>query len=165
VRLRRRCLCLRQMHDDLERPIYGQLPRPLTMNSSASLSRSFSRNGNGSSESKSCESTLGRGSGGAALRNRAVGAVRPDLLAGVGEIAQRPASDCHARPRPSHPICGISLCALSTPRWLKASAAARLLRAYVGQVEVLRRLRNGGSQFVRVEHVHVNEGACVASAP
>jgi hypothetical protein len=26
------------------------------------------------------------------------------------------------------------------------------------QVEALRRLRNGGSQTVRVEHVHVNEG-------
>lgn len=32
------------------------------------------------------------------------------------------------------------------------------MRAYVTQVEVLRRLRNGGRQFVRVEHVHVNEG-------
>ena len=41
---------------------------------------------------------------------------------------------------------------------IKASAASRLLRAYTGQVEALRRLRNGGSQFVRVEHVHVNEG-------
>jgi hypothetical protein len=40
----------------------------------------------------------------------------------------------------------------------KASAAARLLRAYAAQVEALRRQRNGGSQFVRVEHVHVNEG-------
>ena len=40
----------------------------------------------------------------------------------------------------------------------KACAAARLLRAYAAQVEALRRLRNGGSQFVRVEHVHVNEG-------
>jgi hypothetical protein len=39
-----------------------------------------------------------------------------------------------------------------------ASAAARLLRAYATQVEALRRLRNGGSQIVRVEHVHVNEG-------
>ena len=39
-----------------------------------------------------------------------------------------------------------------------ASAASRLLRAYTTQVESLRRLRNGGSQFVRVEHVHVNEG-------
>jgi hypothetical protein len=39
-----------------------------------------------------------------------------------------------------------------------ASAAARLLRAYATQVEALRRLRNGGSQLVRVEHVHVNEG-------
>ena len=38
------------------------------------------------------------------------------------------------------------------------SAAARLLRTYVAQVEALRRLRQGGSQFVRVEHVHVNEG-------
>ena len=39
-----------------------------------------------------------------------------------------------------------------------ASAAARLLRAYATQVEALRRLRIGGSQTVRVEHVHVNEG-------
>ena len=29
---------------------------------------------------------------------------------------------------------------------------ARLLRTYAAQVEALRRLRNGGSQFVRVEH-------------
>jgi hypothetical protein len=39
-----------------------------------------------------------------------------------------------------------------------ASVAARLLRAYATQVEALSRLRNGGSQTVRVEHVHVNEG-------
>ena len=39
-----------------------------------------------------------------------------------------------------------------------ASAAARLMRAYAAQVEALRRLRNGGSQTLRVEHVHVNEG-------
>jgi hypothetical protein len=39
-----------------------------------------------------------------------------------------------------------------------ASAAARLLRAYTGQVETWRRLRTGGSQTLRVEHVHVNEG-------
>src|SRR5262245_30714944 len=39
-----------------------------------------------------------------------------------------------------------------------ASAAARLLRAYATQVETLRRWKNGGSQVVRVEHVHVNEG-------
>jgi len=38
------------------------------------------------------------------------------------------------------------------------SAAARLMRAYALQVEVLRRLRSGGHQFVRVEHVHVNVG-------
>jgi len=38
------------------------------------------------------------------------------------------------------------------------SAAARLMRAFATQVEVLRRLRNGGQQFVRVEHVHLNDG-------
>jgi hypothetical protein len=38
------------------------------------------------------------------------------------------------------------------------SAAARLLKAYAMQVEVLRRLRNGGQQFVRVEHVHIHDG-------
>ncbi len=41
---------------------------------------------------------------------------------------------------------------------LKASAVSRLLRAYTAQLEILRRLRNGGTQVVRVEHVHVNEG-------
>jgi hypothetical protein len=40
-----------------------------------------------------------------------------------------------------------------------ASAAARLLRAYATQVEVLRRLRNGGHQYVRVEHLYVHDGA------
>jgi hypothetical protein len=38
------------------------------------------------------------------------------------------------------------------------SAAACLMRAYATQVDVLRRLRHGGQQFVRVEHVHVNDG-------
>jgi hypothetical protein len=41
---------------------------------------------------------------------------------------------------------------------LFASASAKLLRAYAMQAEVLRRLRHGGSQIVRVEHVHINEG-------
>jgi hypothetical protein len=41
---------------------------------------------------------------------------------------------------------------------LFASAAARLMKAFALQVEVLRRLRHGGHQYVRVEHVHVNEG-------
>jgi hypothetical protein len=39
-----------------------------------------------------------------------------------------------------------------------ASAAARLLKAYAMQVEVLRRLRHGTGQYVRVEHVHIHEG-------
>ena len=38
------------------------------------------------------------------------------------------------------------------------SAAARLMRTFATQLEVLRRLRSGGQQFVRVEHVHVNDG-------
>jgi hypothetical protein len=38
------------------------------------------------------------------------------------------------------------------------TAAARLMRAYAAQVETLRRLRHGGDQYVRVEHVHVNDG-------
>jgi hypothetical protein len=50
--------------------------------------------------------------------------------------------------------------ALGTERRVAAfgATAARLMRAYASQVEVLRRLRNGGRQFVRVEHVHVNDG-------
>jgi hypothetical protein len=38
------------------------------------------------------------------------------------------------------------------------STAARLMKAYAMQMEVLRRLRHGGHQYVRVEHVHVNDG-------
>jgi hypothetical protein len=40
-----------------------------------------------------------------------------------------------------------------------ASATARLLRAFTTQFETYRRLRHGGDQYVRVEHVHINEGA------
>jgi hypothetical protein len=39
-----------------------------------------------------------------------------------------------------------------------SSAATRLLRAYAAQVETLRRLRHGGDQYVRVEHVQVSDG-------
>jgi hypothetical protein len=39
-----------------------------------------------------------------------------------------------------------------------AKGLQRLMKAFAMQVEVLRRLRNGGQQFVRVEHVHVNDG-------
>jgi hypothetical protein len=41
---------------------------------------------------------------------------------------------------------------------LFASAAARLMKTFAMQMEAFRRLRNGGQQFVRVEHVHVNDG-------
>jgi len=40
-----------------------------------------------------------------------------------------------------------------------ASAADRLMRAYALQVETMRRLRHVGDQYVRVEHVHINDGA------
>jgi hypothetical protein len=40
-----------------------------------------------------------------------------------------------------------------------SAAAAKLLRAYTSQVETLRRLRSGGAQHVRVEHVHINDQA------
>jgi hypothetical protein len=38
------------------------------------------------------------------------------------------------------------------------STAARLMRAYAMQIEILRRLRSGGQQVVRVEHVHISDG-------
>jgi hypothetical protein len=40
----------------------------------------------------------------------------------------------------------------------KAAAVSRLARTFAIQAETLRRLRNGGSQLVRVEHVHVHAG-------
>ncbi|SIO66965.1 hypothetical protein SAMN05443247_11580 [Bradyrhizobium erythrophlei] len=42
---------------------------------------------------------------------------------------------------------------------MMASAVSRLMRTYAIQVETLRRLRKGSSQIVRVEHVHISEGA------
>jgi hypothetical protein len=41
---------------------------------------------------------------------------------------------------------------------LFAWAAVRLMKTFAMQVEVFRRLRHGGQQFVRVGHVHVNDG-------
>jgi hypothetical protein len=51
-------------------------------------------------------------------------------------------------------------CGHGTERRVAAlgSAASRLLRAYAMQVETLRRLRRGGDQHIRVEHVHVHAG-------
>jgi len=42
---------------------------------------------------------------------------------------------------------------------IMASAASKLLRAYAIQVETLRRLRAGGSQYMRVEHIHIESNA------
>ncbi len=39
-----------------------------------------------------------------------------------------------------------------------SNAANKLLRTYVAQMEALNKLRRGGEQHVRVEHVHVHEG-------
>ena len=72
---------------------------------------------------------------------------------------QRSPSKWHARTQPPWR-------SLQTRRCLRNGAAScgvrvgrsPLVRAFATQVEVLRRLRNGGQQFVRVEHVHVNDG-------
>jgi hypothetical protein len=39
------------------------------------------------------------------------------------------------------------------------SAGAKLLNAFSTQVETLRRLRAGGSQYMRIEHVHIEPNA------
>jgi hypothetical protein len=39
-----------------------------------------------------------------------------------------------------------------------ATAAGRLSRTFAVLVETLRRLRGGGDQHIRVEHVHVHDG-------
>jgi hypothetical protein len=41
---------------------------------------------------------------------------------------------------------------------MMVAAVAKLGKTFAAQVEALRKLKNGGSQFVRVEHVHVNDG-------
>jgi hypothetical protein len=42
---------------------------------------------------------------------------------------------------------------------LMASASAKLLNAYANQVETMRRLRNGGTQVIRVERIEVSDSA------
>lgn len=42
---------------------------------------------------------------------------------------------------------------------LMAAASARLLRAFATQVEAMRRLRNGGTQVIRVEKIEVSDTA------
>ena len=42
---------------------------------------------------------------------------------------------------------------------MMAAAATRLLRAYALQLEALRRWRNGGSQYMRIEHIHIEPNA------
>ena len=41
---------------------------------------------------------------------------------------------------------------------MMAAAAARLLNDFTAQVEILRRLRSGGTQVIRIERVEVKEG-------
>jgi hypothetical protein len=40
-----------------------------------------------------------------------------------------------------------------------ANASSKLLRAFAAQVDALRRLRGGGAQHIRVEHIHLNDDA------
>jgi len=50
--------------------------------------------------------------------------------------------------------------ASQVPQFLAAGAiATKLMRAFAGQVEVLQKLKRGGEQTVRVEHVHIHPGA------
>lgn len=42
---------------------------------------------------------------------------------------------------------------------MMAAAASKLLRSFAVQVETLRRSRGGGSQYMRIEHVHVGTNA------
>jgi hypothetical protein len=42
---------------------------------------------------------------------------------------------------------------------MMAAATSKILRAFAIQVETLRRLRSGGSQYMRIEHVHLEPGA------
>ena len=42
---------------------------------------------------------------------------------------------------------------------MMAAAAARLLHAFTAQVETMRRLRNGGTQVIRVERIEVSDTA------
>jgi hypothetical protein len=42
---------------------------------------------------------------------------------------------------------------------MMAAAGARLLRAFAAQVETMRRLRQGGTQIIRVERIEVSETA------
>jgi hypothetical protein len=42
---------------------------------------------------------------------------------------------------------------------MMAAAVSKLLRAFAIQVETLRRLRAGGSQYMRIEHIHIEPEA------
>jgi len=42
---------------------------------------------------------------------------------------------------------------------MMSTAASKLMRTYAMQAETLRRLRHGGSQYMRIEHVQISEGA------
>ena len=42
---------------------------------------------------------------------------------------------------------------------MMAAATSKILRAFAIQVETLRRLRAGGSQYMRIEHIHIEPDA------
>jgi hypothetical protein len=42
---------------------------------------------------------------------------------------------------------------------VEIQASARLLNAFANQVETMRRLRNGGTQVIRVERIEVSDNA------
>jgi hypothetical protein len=69
-------------------------------------------------------------------------------FSGFATCAHTRARGAYIRENPSLPVTRHS-------PW---SAHFTLLRAYCIQVETYRRLRGGGEQNIRVEHVHVHEG-------
>ena len=82
-----------------------------------------------------------------------------------GEIIARAAREKaaravdHAQEKRSPPanVMAITKRLISVPPVNRVTVAARAL-SQCGLMEALRRLRNGGTQVVRVEHVHVNAG-------
>lgn len=72
------------------------------------------------------------------------------LLAVQMVATNRAALDMLARARAAEYMLTLTEC---------GNLAVKLLRTYTGQIEALAKLRRGGEQTVRVEHVHVAEGA------
>src|SRR5215212_4611589 len=72
------------------------------------------------------------------------------MLAVQMVATNRAALDMLARARHAGPLPTLQQC---------GNLAVKLLRTYTAQIEALAKLRRGGEQTVRVEHVHIHPGA------